>query len=40
MGVPMVVWNDGKIVEFLPKPAHAATIKHAKSKIRNPIFKF
>ena len=21
MGVPMVVWKDGKVVEFLPEPA-------------------
>jgi hypothetical protein len=25
MGVPMVVWKDGKVVEFLPKPARATS---------------
>jgi hypothetical protein len=23
MGVPMAVWKDGKVVEFLPEPARA-----------------
>jgi hypothetical protein len=25
MGVPMVVWKDGKVVEFLSKPADATS---------------
>jgi hypothetical protein len=25
MGVPMAVWKDGKVVEFVPKPARAPT---------------
>lgn len=32
MGVPMVVWKDGKVVEFLPKPTRATSKKARKTQ--------
>jgi len=32
MGVPMVVWKDGKVVEFMPKPARDTSSPARKSK--------
>jgi hypothetical protein len=30
MGVPMAVWKDGKVVEFLPQPARTPTRRKVK----------
>jgi hypothetical protein len=30
MGVPMAVWKDGKVVEFLPRPARTPARRKVK----------
>ena len=30
MGVPMVIWKDGKVVEFMPEPEQTAAPATAK----------
>jgi hypothetical protein len=32
MGVPMVIWKDEKVVEFLPEPARAPRPRKEKSE--------
>ena len=41
MGVPMVVWKDGKVVEFLPEPRgnHLAPSVNFLEKKRKPAKK-